>query len=184
MRFFSAALVGAAIAFSAAAGAQAATVSAGTTLNGTLSEDLSTKDATIGQGFTLTNVSNGSGTVSRATVYGHVSDVTRAGQGKRPQLQLSFDKIVMSNGQTQTISGVVTSANEQTKSNAGREVVGAVVGNIVGNYVGKHVGTNVGGILGAAGGYLYAKNYHENVTIPQGSAVALRVTAARRQAHR
>ena len=60
-----------------------------------------------------------------------------------------------------------------TKSNAGNEVAGAVAGMIVGNIVGKKVGTNMGGLLGAAGGYIYAKNAKQNVTIPANSAVTV-----------
>ena len=70
----------------------------------------------------------------------------------------------------------------QTKSNAVREVGGAVVGDIVGNFLGKHLGTNLGGLLGAGGGYLYAKNYHENVSVPGGSVVTVQIVRSRRQA--
>jgi len=178
--FIAAALIG----FTGVA-ASAQSVSPGTSLNGTITQDLSSKDAQVGQPVTFTNVtsSNGSGAVGGATMYGHVTDVTRAGQGKRPQISVGFDKIVYSNGHTQGITGVVTSAKENTKSNVVREVGGTVLGNIVGNIAAKKLGLPLGGLLGAAGGFLYAKNYKENVTIPQNSIVTVRVTTARRQQH-
>ena len=55
---------------------------------------------------------------------------------------------------------------------------------IVGNIIGKKLGTNAGGLLGAAGGYIYAKNAKQNVTIPANSAVTVQVIRARRQAGR
>ncbi|GAC1407961.1 MAG: hypothetical protein NVSMB64_15530 [Candidatus Velthaea sp.] len=162
--------------------ASAQTVSPGTTLSGTLTQDISSKDAQVGQSVTLTGVTSASGAVHGATVYAHVTDVTRAGQGKRPQVQIALDKIGYANGTSQSVSGVVTSAKENTKNNTVREVGGAVIGNIVGNLAAKKLGLPLGGLLGAAGGFLYAKNYHENVTIPKDSIVSVRVTAARRQA--
>ncbi|GAC1533793.1 MAG: hypothetical protein NVS2B17_01950 [Candidatus Velthaea sp.] len=180
------ALIACAIIGFGAVPASAQSVAPGTSLSGTLMQDVSSKDAQVGQGVTLTNVTaaNGSTSVRGATIYGHVADVTRAGQGKRPQVQIALDKIVYANGQTQAITGVVTSAQENTKSNTVREVGGAVLGNIVGNIAAKKLGLPLGGLLGAAGGFLYAKNYHENVTIPKDSIVTVRVTTARRQAKR
>jgi hypothetical protein len=159
------------------------TIPAGTILTGTLSTDLSSKSANPGDTFTLTNVAtaSGDGSVTNATIYGHVISVQRAGQGKQPQVQLAFDRIVTPDGRSQYISGTVQSMQEKTTSNAKREILGAVVGDIVGNYLGKHIGTDLGGLIGAGGGYLYARNYKENVSVPQGSAVSIMVTPARQQ---
>jgi uncharacterized protein YcfJ len=160
-----------------------ATIPAGTILTGTISIELSSKSANPGDTFTLTNVAtaSGDGSVVNATIYGHVVSVQRAGQGKQPQVQLAFDRIVTPDGRSQYISGTVQSMQEKTQSNAKREILGAVVGDIVGNYLGKHIGTDLGGLVGAGGGYLYAKNYKENVTLPQGSSVSIMVTPARQQ---
>ncbi len=159
------------------------TIPAGTILTGTLSTELSSKSANPGDTFTLTNVAtaSGDGSVQNATIYGHVISVQRAGQGKQPQVQLAFDRIVTPDGRSQYISGTVQSMQQKTASNAKREILGAVVGDIVGNYIGKHIGTDLGGLVGAGGGYLYARNYKENVTVPQGSAVSIMVTPARQQ---
>jgi hypothetical protein len=159
------------------------TIPAGTILTGTLSTELSSKSANPGDTFTLTNVTtaSGDGSVVNATIYGHVVSVQRAGQGKQPQVQLAFDRIVTPDGRSQYISGTVQSMTQKTASNAKREILGAVVGDIVGNYLGKHIGTDLGGLIGAGGGYLYARNYKENVTVPQGSAVSIMITPARQQ---
>jgi hypothetical protein len=58
---------------------------------------------------------------------------------------------------------------------------------IVGNIIGKtifHAATGIGGFLGAAGGYLIAKNNRANVVVPQGSAVRVTLRSVRRQAVR
>jgi hypothetical protein len=165
----------------APAGAQ---IAAGSTFNGTITSDLSSKDAKVGQPVVLTNVTSadGSGRVTGGTLYGHVVAVTHAGQGARPEIQVDFTKLRTGSGSTYAVHSSIVGAKVNTKTNATREVVGAVVGNIVGNYLGKHLGTNLGGAIGAAGGYLYAKNYHENVTMPSGSVVTVQVTSAHRQA--
>jgi hypothetical protein len=160
-----------------------ATVPSGTILTGTISTELNSKTANPGDTFTLNNVStaNGDGTVVNGTIYGHVVSVQRAGQGKQPEIQLAFDRIVTPDGRSQYISGTVQSMQQNTNSNAKREILGAVIGDIVGNYIGKHVGTDLGGLIGAGGGYLYAKNYKENVTVPQGASLSIMVTPARQQ---
>jgi hypothetical protein len=168
----------------ATAPANAQTVYSGMKLNGVITQDLSSKDAQVGTPVVLTNVTaaDGSGRVVGGSLYGHVVEVKKAGQGARPEVQVDFTRLRLSNGTSYAVHSTIVGANVQTKSNATREIVGAVVGNIVGNYLGKHIGTNLGGAVGLAGGYLYAKNYHENVTIPHGSVVSVEITSARRQA--
>jgi outer membrane lipoprotein SlyB len=160
-----------------------AQVAPGTQLSGNLTQTLDTKNVQVGQPVTLTNVAStdGSGRIAGATLYGHVVEVNRAGQGKRPQLLITFERLVTPKHRY-SIEARVLSMKEQTKSNALREVGGAVVGNIVGNILGKGLGTNAGGLLGAGGGFLYAKNYRENFSVPGGSAVTVEVVRSRRQA--
>jgi outer membrane lipoprotein SlyB len=159
-----------------------AQVAPGTQLSGNLTQTLDTKNVQVGQPVTLTNVTaaSGDGSIVGATLYGHVVDVNRAGQGKRPQLLITFERLITAHHRY-AIEARVLSMKEQTKSNALREVGGAVVGNIVGNFLGKHLGTNLGGALGAGGGYLYAKNYRENFSVPGGSVVTVQIVRSRRQ---
>jgi hypothetical protein len=158
----------------------------GTELSGTLANDLNSKTASVGEGFILHNVTttNGDGSVVGAKIYGHVAEVEHGGQGRKPGMELAFDRLVLTDGTSYEMSGKVESVQQKTRPNTVREIGGAVVGNIVGNYLGKHIGgaaATLGGAVGAAGGYLYAKNYRENFTIPANSLMTLTVSRTRRQ---
>lgn len=181
MRFFTAAVAVAAIGLTTAAAS--AQVQPGEVVNGNLTTQLDSKSTQEGQPFTLSNVTaaDGSGNVVGGTIYGHVTQVITAGQGRKAQINLGFDRFVDQNGNSYRIDGRVQNVNVQTKSNAGKEVVGAVVGDLLGNYLGKHIGTNLGGAFGAAGGFLYAKNSNQNITVPQNSVVSVQILNERRQ---
>ncbi|TAM85779.1 hypothetical protein EPN42_14430 [bacterium] len=187
MRFlFTAAALVAALSFTSV-GASAQALGVGTSLNGTMAQDIGSKDAKVGQTVTITNVSSadGSNRVSGATMYGHVSAVQRASQGKPGRIEIMFDKLNTANGNSYAVQGQVTHLDVKTKSNALKEAGGAVAGMLVGNYLGKVVGIKGGGLAGAAGGYFLAKNNRENVTVPKGSVVTVKLTeVARRQASR
>ncbi|HEV3155471.1 MAG TPA: hypothetical protein VGZ02_16810 [Candidatus Baltobacteraceae bacterium] len=183
MRAFLAATLIAAFLAGTAGAALAAPV-AGTQYAGVLSQTVDTKTAKVGQPVTLTHVTSEDGTISGGTMYGAVTSVTPAGQGKPAQLQMSFSKLVTSSG-TYAISGVVTGMQTQTKSNAGKEIVGAVAGMLVGNMLLKTIfHASGGGFLGAVGGFLIAKNNRQNMTVPAGSAVRVTLRSVRRQATR
>jgi hypothetical protein len=160
---------------------------AGQQLAGTITTSVSTSNAYVGQPVTLQNVTSEDDSVRGATMYGTVTHVVRAGQGRPAQLQMTFHRLVLPSGATYAVNGVVTGMQAQTKSNALKEVGGAVAGLIVGNIIGKtifHASTGIGGFLGAAGGYLVAKNSRENMTVSSGTAVRVTLRTARRQAHR
>jgi hypothetical protein len=160
----------------------AAQVTPGTELSGTIDQQLDTKSAIVGQRFTMSNVHSQDNNINGATIYGHVDSVQSASQGRKAQISLAFDKLHTRSGGSYALDGRATAIRENTKSNALNEAGGAVAGMIVGNIIGKKVGTNMGGLLGAAGGYIYAKNAQQNVTIPANSAVTVQVIRARRQA--
>jgi len=159
-----------------------ADVGAGTELSGTLDQPVDSKNAVVGQRFTMSNVHSQDNNINGATLYGHVCDVQAAGQGRPGKLELCVDKLHTRSGNSYALDGRITAAQVNTKSNAVNEAGGAVAGMIVGNILGKKVGTNMGGLLGAAGGYLYAKNARQNVTIPANTPVTVQVLRARRQA--
>lgn len=164
--------------------AAAAQPAPGTTLNGTIQQSLDTKSVEVGQPVTLTSVTSadGSGAIVGARLSGEVTKVVRAGQGRAAQLQLRFSRLRLANGASYAVDGVVTGMKATTKNNALKEVGGALGGMIVGNVLGKAVGLNGGGIVGAAGGFLLAKNSKENMSIPAGSVVTVQIQSARRQA--
>lgn len=174
----------AAVVLAAAPLVASAQISPGTELSGTIDQSIDTKNAVVGQRFTMSNVHSQDNNINGATIYGHVSDVRPAGQGRTAQISLAFDKLRTRTGGSYALTGRATAVQANTKSNAVNEAGGAVAGMIVGNIIGKKIGTNLGGLLGAAGGYVYAKNAKQNVTIPANSTVTLQVLQARRQATR
>lgn len=147
-------------------------------MTGSLDRELNSKDTQAGQPFKLVNVNSNAYEVNGATVYGHVAAAQRAGAGTKGELKLAVDKINTRSGNIYKITGYATNVKVNTKSNVGREAGAAAAGALVGGLIGK----GWGAILGGTGGFLVAKNVHENITIPQGSLVTVEVTQARRQA--
>jgi|SRR5579884_813117 len=156
---------------------------AGAQYAGTITKSIDTGSAYVGEPVTLTNVSSESGSVAGATMYGTVTNVVKAGQGRSAQLRMVFTRMRLRDGTNYAIDGVVTGMQANTKNNTLKEVGGAVAGMLIGNMIGKtifHAGG--GGFLGAAGGYLAAKNNRQNMTVPSGSAVRVTLRSVRRQA--
>ncbi|MDQ6925463.1 MAG: hypothetical protein M3154_04410 [Candidatus Eremiobacteraeota bacterium] len=173
------ALTAAAVAFIPLAASAA--ITPGTELAGTIDQSISSKDAVVGQRVTISNVHSQDNNITGATIYAHVDSVQAAGQGTPGKVSIAFDSLKTRSGTTYALTGRTTGITENTKSNVVNEAGGAVAGMIVGNILGKKLGTNAGGLLGAAGGYIYAKNAKQNVTIPQNSVVTVQVLRARRQ---
>ena len=162
-----------------------ATPPAGTVLAGSITQSLNTANAYVGEPITLTGVTAPGAGISGATMYGTVTSVTRAGQGRAARLQLTMNRLVLSNGATYAVDGIVTGMQASTHTNALKEAAGAVGGMIVGNMIGKTIfHASGGGLLGAAGGFLIAKNNRQNMSVPAGSAVRVTLRSARRQARR
>jgi hypothetical protein len=154
----------------------------GMQFTGTLQQNVSSKNANVGDQITLMNVNSTDGQITGARMYGHIVSVTRAGQGRNAQVLMSFDTLQLPDGESFPVVGEVTQAQVNTKNNGAKEAIGTVGGMIVGNILGKWIGTNVGGLLGAAGGYIIAKNNREDVTIPANSNVSVRLVQPRPQA--
>jgi hypothetical protein len=160
-----------------------AALMSGEQMAGTLTQPVDSASATVGQQVVLSRVTSEDGTISGAHMYGTVTSVTKAGQGRAARLQMNFTRLTLANGTTYAINGVVTGSKVNTKSNAKKEILGALGGMIVGNMIGKAIFHMSGaGFLGAAGGFLLAKNNRENVTIPKDSVVRVTLKSVRRQA--
>jgi hypothetical protein len=161
-----------------------AQVGAGTDLVGNMTQSINSGSAVDGQRVIIGNVHSQDNNITGATIYGHVCDVQSASQGRAGRLEICVDKLNTRSGNTYALDGRVIGAQVNTKNNTLNEAGGAVAGMILGNILGKRLGTNAGGLFGAAGGYLYAKNAKQNVTIPANSVVTVQVLEARRQATR
>jgi hypothetical protein len=153
--------------------AASAALAPDTVVSGQLTSTLDSHNASVGDRFTLTNVSSDNGRLRGATIYGHIKRVERAGQGRNAKIALAYDFLRSANGHRYRISGHTTNLQVNTRNNTVKEAGGALAGMLVGNYLGKVVGTNAGGVVGAAGGFLVAKNNRENITVPSGSTVTL-----------
>ena len=145
---------------------------AGTKLIGDMDRTLNSKDAQVGQTFKLLSVHTTNHDVNGATLYGHVAHVQRAGQGTPAKIELAVDKVDTSSGSIYKVSGEVVNVQVNTKSNAGKEALAAGGGALVGGLLGG----GTWALIGAAGGYIVAKNSRQNVTIPQGSLVTVHVS--------
>jgi hypothetical protein len=155
----------------------------GMELTGILGTQLDSKTATVGEPVDLVNVIAANGSINGAALLGTVVDVQHPGPGRNAQIMLHFDTLQMPDGSTTPIDGIVVSMNIKTKSNAAKELGGAVVGMLVGNALGKTLlGVSGGGIVGAFGGYLVAKDDRTDITIPANSGVTVRLVHERRQA--
>lgn len=164
-------------------GTAGAAPAAGEQLAGVITSTVSTSNAVVGQSVVLRHVSSERGDVSGGTMYGTVTHVVRAGQGRPAQLQMRFTKLVLPSGATYAVDGVVTGMQATTKNNALKEAGGALAGMLIGNMIGKTIfHASGGGFLGAAGGFLIAKNNRQNMTVSSGTAVRVTLRSARRQA--
>jgi len=156
------------------------TLPQGAVVKGSLTQPLSSKSANVGDGFTLVHVNSQDGSVTGATIYGHVAAVQRAATGHPGQMQLAFDRIQFADGTSTDVRGqtISMSQKQQGPNPAVRDAIGAVGGMIVGNIIGKWIGTptNVGGLAGAAGGFLIANNMHDDFAVPSGSTIGLRLS--------
>jgi hypothetical protein len=174
-----------AFAFATTLAAHAALTS-GTLLNGTIDNNYSSNHAYVGQSVSLSNVTNddGSGTVTGGRLYGTVVEVQKAGQGRPGKIAFHFNRLVTRSGAVYAVDGHVTEMKANTKNNTLKEAGGALAGMLVGNAIGKslfHLGG--GGIVGAAGGFLLAKNNHQDINVSAGSIVQVELTSVtRRQA--
>ncbi|MBD5606408.1 MAG: hypothetical protein IAI48_15165 [Candidatus Eremiobacteraeota bacterium] len=159
-------------------------VAPGSTINATLSTpDINTKNAQIGDGFTLnvTSANGGDPNFAGAVIRGHVENVRSAGQGRTAILTLGFDSITYANGHTAPISGTVTSMAGKSDNTTARQAIGAGAGAAVGSQtVGRIIGGSAGSVVGllggAAGGLAYARNNKANYNLATGAAVVIQTS--------
>jgi hypothetical protein len=159
--------------------ASAQAPSPGTELTGTIQQTLDSSHTQVGQRVTFTHVASYDGTISGATINGHVSNVVKPGQGRNAQINIAYDTLTTKSGAHYLLQARTKNVQVNTKSNAGKEAGAAAAGALVGGLL-FHSGI-AAAIIGS-GGYIVAKNSRANVTVPAGSNVVVQVVSARRQA--
>ena len=175
-----------------AALAQTVTLSQGQTLNVQFQSTLDSGKAYAGQHFTAKVVSpfpNDDPTFANAVVNGTIIKVISAGQGRNPELHLSWDSITLQNGSSYPLNAEMTSGGaKQQNRNGGHVALTTIGGLIAGNIIGKTIfHTNAGGAIGAVSGFLVGYNKKSNIQLSQGDQVQLTLTRplmVRRQASR
>lgn len=133
-----------------------------------------------------------------ATIYGHVSDVTRAGRVRgQSEMTLNFDRIRLRNGRSYNFAGLVESVrmpdgeqievsregevqeDSQTERTVGRTAVGAVTGTVIGAIAGGSgaaKGAVLGGGLGAGSVLVQGRR---NLNLRPGTSITIRAAAPR-----
>jgi hypothetical protein len=159
--------------------AASAQISPGTTLTGTIDQNLNSGSAQIGQTVTISNAHSPNHDINGAVIYGHVDDVQRASQGRAGKIHLAFDKVNTRSGNIYQINGYATNMQVDTKSNSTKEIISTAGGALVGGLLGH----GIGAVLGGGAGYAMSKNSRQNVSIPQGSLVSVQITQSRRQGY-
>ncbi len=170
-------------------------LSAGSRINAVLSSpDINTKNAQVGQTFTMRVVSPypaGHSSLANATITGHITAVRSGGQGRTAQLSLAFDRMTLPNGQIGYLRADVVKLDTVNENTIARKGLGAGAGAAVGSQtIGRVLGGTLGSVVGlvggAAGGYAYAKNDRPNFNLATGAGAILQTTRAmevtRRQA--
>jgi hypothetical protein len=144
---------------------------AGTTIDGTIQQELNSKTAEDGQRFTMV-------TSSGSRIRGHLSQVARATvTGRKAHMKLNVDTITFGDGTSAPIDADIIAVSQKKQTNYVQAAGQVLGGMIVGNIIGKAVGTNLGGLVGVAGGGLLAANSSSNIVVPAGSAARIKLNA-------
>jgi hypothetical protein len=157
----------------------AVSLNSGNLVTSSMNSTIDSGSAHVGDRFTMTVLTpypGNNGNFTNAQLYGHVTNVVAASQGKNPVLAFNIDRIVLSNGRESSVSMQLQSQQTQRHNNLGNIAVTAVGGMIVGNMVAKTLfKSSLGGPAGLIAGALYANNKKTNVSLRQGSVVVTEV---------
>ncbi len=155
--------------------ARVITLASGTDVTASMNQTLDSGSATVGQRFTMNVVQpypQGDSAFRGGELYGHVTQVVPAGQGRNAELQIAIDKMTLPNGAQGSPMLAVQAQQTQQHDNTAKVAMAALGGMVVGNWIGKTVfQSNAGGAVGFIAGALYAANNRTNVSLRQGSQV-------------
>ncbi len=154
-------------------------LSAGNMVTSRMNKTIDSGSAHSGDTFSLTLMAPypaNDAVYTNAQLYGHVTRVTAAGQGRDPVLEFVITRIVLANGRESGVSMLLQSQETQRHNNLGNIALTTAGGMIIGNMIGKSVlKTNLGGAVGLIAGALYANNRKSDVSLRQGSVVVTEV---------
>lgn len=172
--------------------AATATLYKGDTINAAMDTTMDTGKVQAGDRFTMHVIApypQDDIDLSNAVISGEVVKVTPAGQGRNPELFLSFNTLTLQDGSSYPLNAQMTAADtHQNQRNGGHVALTTIGGMLAGNAIGKTVfHTNIGGAVGAAAGAITGYNKKSDIQIQQGAHVTLTLTrplVVRRQASR
>ena len=154
-------------------------LSAGTLVTSKMNQTIDSGSAHVGDKFSLTVIApypNGNAIYANAQLYGHLTAVVAAGQGRNPVMEFNIDRIALTNGRQASVSMLVQSQETQRHNNTSNVALTALGGMIIGNMIGKSVfKSNLGGAVGLIAGAIYANNKKTNVSMRQGSILVTEV---------
>jgi hypothetical protein len=157
-------------------------VPAGTQLSVSLTSDITTSTARVGDPVDARLASdlvmNGRTALpAGAPVHGTVTQVVSGSAkiGGVPTLALTFDRLDLGNGKTVPISGrIVRQGKSETAKDTAKIVGGAAAGAIIGHQIEDgDKGKVLGGLLGGAAGAFAAHKTGGEVTVPAGSVLVV-----------
>ncbi|MFO1502308.1 MAG: glycine zipper 2TM domain-containing protein [Steroidobacteraceae bacterium] len=158
----------------------------GTQLSLALAQEVSTKDAKVGDTIRATvaadvRVDDKVAIAAGTTVAGQITDVVSGSSkiGGVPRLGMSFDRLELPGNRDVPIAGVVT---ERGKSDTARDTVkivgGAAAGAILGHQVkGGDKGKVIGGLLGGAIGAVAAQKTGTEVKLAAGTQLSISLSS-------
>ena len=135
-------------------------VSAGTTFDAKLQDDLSSAKNHDQDRFSLkeqNHLFSGNSLLKGSVIEGHLENVTKAARGQKASLHVVLDDILLSNGTRQPIDAslVNTKLETKTQGHALRNVATVVGGAVAGHYLGKKTGARHGTALRATAAAAY-----------------------------
>src|SRR5690348_4621652 len=114
-------------------------LAAGALLTSKMNSTIDSGSARANDKFALTVVSpypSNNGVYAKAQLYGHITRVVAAGQGRSAVLEFAVDRIVLVDGRQADVPLTVQSQETQRHNNVGNIALTALGGMIVGNIIG------------------------------------------------
>lgn len=160
------------------------TVSAGTTFDAKLQDDLSSAKNHDQDRFSLkeqNHLFSGNSLLKGSVIEGHLENVTKAARGQKASLHVVFDDILLSDGNRQPIDATLVNTKLETKmqGHAVRNVATVIGGAVAGHYLGKKTGARHGTALGATAAAAYVfTSPGGDIVLHRGTDFKIKLTSA------